>query len=111
MFRKPTLFRMFAERRTGQGRRISRYGFSPAEETERMALSLPCTERNVETESVRCTDSGSLEARIVYIGKERTLLICHDGNGKEKDFYALAEQPSRSAADRRCCAGREGAEG
>ncbi len=62
-----------------------------AEETERMALSLPCTERNVETESVRCTDSGSLEARIVYIGKERTLLICHDGNGKEKDFYALAD--------------------
>ncbi len=62
-----------------------------AEETEMMVLSLPYTERNIELESVCCTDTGSLEGRIVYIGKERTLLICHDGNGKEEDFYALAD--------------------
>ncbi len=62
-----------------------------AEEMEKMALSLPCTERYAEVESVRCVDAGSLEGRIVYIGRELTLLICHDGSGKEEDFYALAD--------------------
>lgn len=62
-----------------------------AEETERIASALPYTERETEVESVGCADVGSLEARIVYIGKERTLMICHDCNGKEKDFYAVAD--------------------